>query len=959
MQIKKLHINGFGLFNEKEISGFKSGITVLYGRNEAGKSTLLDFIRFTLFGYPRSIIERRNPLHGGLHGGKIWLENKKNEPLSIYRRGDKKKFELDYKGVISQDEYIYQQLINHAVSELYNNIFAIGLEELSSIEKLNESGMEDRIFSMGMGLKNINLGAFEASLAANALQYYKKRGTVQILPKLGEEYSATTEKINALKKNLILFNQISEEIIQLEVEISTQEVVKKKTQQRKHYFEQLIKAYPDYISYKTAKNELVEIGEITSLPLHYKTTMIALQDTLKAHQKQLQSIQEELRVINDNITASNWNQSLTDHLDVVEEIKSSLQLYEATLQAINTEKNKLDTDEKEFNKLATAFDKSIAIKIILQLNNTLNIHFEAQTFDTTLQQLIHKEKQLISNKQNLRNELNLSEQKLSACKEKIIHLSIKSEEERKDQSQQIVILDTKFKQALQAPSSSKNQVFVFYLSLLLIIGLVLIFTKSIIGGAIIILVLLLWILTTFVFTRKEASWSIDPIKINEEIVKINTQIQAFNDFRTAKEDILSDIQYKKRQIEQLEEEENEIKENKIRYHDNWTTFLASHQLPKELLPSNIETFILRVNELKTQHQRIEERKNTIAEKKEVIAAFNQKLAVIFDKQQISIHEIKTYIKTVDQNKETHIKCRQWKEALKSKRNKKAQLISEIEAAKTRINDLLKKDNFPSVDAFFTHFEIQEIFIKRQEETIAAKKNIFTICGDKNWEESLKIFQTHDPSSLQIKTADLKTGAQAIEMKLVGMQKSLGEKKSDLKHLLEIDEMHQLQNNKSSLEERILYATKKWVSTQLACSILNTAKETYEKERQPEVIQHTQRYFRNITNGNYQDLRISLSEKQVRLTTKNGTIKKVNELSRGTREQLLLALRLGLIEAYEAQAEPLPIVFDDVMVNFDLKRAKTTANILHDFSQNRQVLYFTCHEYTRDILKDIGAQIIEW
>ena len=40
------------------------------------------------------------------------------------------------------------------------------------------------------------------------------------------------------------------------------------------------------------------------------------------------------------------------------------------------------------------------------------------------------------------------------------------------------------------------------------------------------------------------------------------------------------------------------------------------------------------------------------------------------------------------------------------------------------------------------------------------------------------------------------------------------------------------------------------------------------------------------------------------------------MSRGTREQLYLAMRFGLIEEYEARSEPLPIIMDDVFVNFD-------------------------------------------
>ncbi len=49
MFIKKIQINNFGKLKNKEIE-FKSGINVIYGENESGKSTLLDFISSMFYG---------------------------------------------------------------------------------------------------------------------------------------------------------------------------------------------------------------------------------------------------------------------------------------------------------------------------------------------------------------------------------------------------------------------------------------------------------------------------------------------------------------------------------------------------------------------------------------------------------------------------------------------------------------------------------------------------------------------------------------------------------------------------------------------------------------------------------------------------------------------------------------------------------------------------------------------
>jgi uncharacterized protein YhaN len=73
-----------------------------------------------------------------------------------------------------------------------------------------------------------------------------------------------------------------------------------------------------------------------------------------------------------------------------------------------------------------------------------------------------------------------------------------------------------------------------------------------------------------------------------------------------------------------------------------------------------------------------------------------------------------------------------------------------------------------------------------------------------------------------------------------------------------------------------------------------------------------------------------------------TDKALNELSRGTREQLFLALRLALILSFEKETEPLSIVLDDILVNFDNFRKEAALKVLEEFAAGRQVLLLECN-----------------
>ena len=50
MKVNKIKINSYGKLKDKKIN-LKDGINVIYGKNEAGKSTLLRFIINSFYGF--------------------------------------------------------------------------------------------------------------------------------------------------------------------------------------------------------------------------------------------------------------------------------------------------------------------------------------------------------------------------------------------------------------------------------------------------------------------------------------------------------------------------------------------------------------------------------------------------------------------------------------------------------------------------------------------------------------------------------------------------------------------------------------------------------------------------------------------------------------------------------------------------------------------------------------------
>ncbi|HEV3416529.1 MAG TPA: hypothetical protein VG056_06945 [Pirellulales bacterium] len=141
-------------------------------------------------------------------------------------------------------------------------------------------------------------------------------------------------------------------------------------------------------------------------------------------------------------------------------------------------------------------------------------------------------------------------------------------------------------------------------------------------------------------------------------------------------------------------------------------------------------------------------------------------------------------------------------------------------------------------------------------------------------------------------------------------------------------------------------------------LLNAAVSRFEKEHQPEMIATVSRVLSQMTDGKYVEFdRTSGGKQNILIRRSDGVEKTPDQLSTGTREQLYLAIRLAYVLHYCEQNQPLPVVIDDVLVNFDDQRARKTLAALADISRTVQVLFFTCHSHLLDISRDVMPGLI--
>lgn len=162
---------------------------------------------------------------------------------------------------------------------------------------------------------------------------------------------------------------------------------------------------------------------------------------------------------------------------------------------------------------------------------------------------------------------------------------------------------------------------------------------------------------------------------------------------------------------------------------------------------------------------------------------------------------------------------------------------------------------------------------------------------------------------------------------------------------EESESARLRLAEAGLEERISETVEDFAVFAIAARLLEQSLASYEAEKQPAVIQKAQEIFAALTEGRYTRLATPLGRFEPVVSNGSGSGKEPEELSRATAEQLFLALRLSYVENLANAHPALPVIMDDVLVNFDDRRRQAAAKVIADFAVNRQVIFFTCHTAT--------------
>lgn len=220
------------------------------------------------------------------------------------------------------------------------------------------------------------------------------------------------------------------------------------------------------------------------------------------------------------------------------------------------------------------------------------------------------------------------------------------------------------------------------------------------------------------------------------------------------------------------------------------------------------------------------------------------------------------------------------------------------------------------------------------------------------EDDLLRFDSSSHSALLTK---LRREEQDADDEIERLHEELGRARHEIEQLEADDKPSDVRLDREIVRSQIKALAEEWLADEWTAQAIDGIRARYERVCQPGILAAASRYFTRLTSGKYRTLWTPLRHRSLCVDDAIGTTWRLEQLSGSTRELLLLAIRLALIEDFNVQGINLPLLLDDVLLTLDPSRAAVAANELVTFAQHgHQVLFFTCHPHLASLFTNAGC-----
>lgn len=1064
MRIEEIHIYGFGQLRDEKWR-FREGINVVFGHNEAGKSTLLAFIRGVLFGFAsRRYPERRyEPVEGGSFGGALTVVDEAGQTYRIeriYRQKVSGDVTVHLPDGGKAGEALLEQLLHRMDEDVFNRIFAFGLEELQQVEALEDHEVNRFIYTAGTG-EGHTIIRVQKMLDDKSDALFRPNSSRPLINAKLRDIRETRKTLTELMQSNEQYESLAQKLKQLESEI---EAMERQVDHWRHaiaWQEKLFTHYDDYEQYVFAHNRLAELPEIESFPEDGISRLDQLEHSIREQRAQLSALEEKRHRLNEQLATLRVDERILQEKVAIEQLRDTLSSFrehckqrDDCVMKVRQEKGRLaellarlgpDWTEARVESVDTSIAAREAVQRFAgRLNDskqsvTLAAHEyrAAQDQCDALAKKIEawrseqpeqpvtvdgsvKTPEQLREEQHALEELTQIEQRIGSLDQRMMAIRERLADLSEDEK------------AFQPMASRKGEGWEKWGAALLTVVTPVIFLwlHQPLAAVVTLGVLVAVTYDRFVgqarrlelyrrskeqTVRKKDRLEKELLTLAEEKNKLSAQcdelyqkyvrngndraswlrqleserkqLDAWNRWRLRLKELQSDLDDVHREKERKEEQWRQAKKNNEQTYGAWQSWLRSQRLHPHgednvLSPDVVLDMMSDLEEAKRTLRRIADIEEEREAHERAVKQFLQTYqAVVYsvgtglptDEPDYGVREL---TRRLEKTTDASLVKKQWTDQLaevtEAIRKTKHRLQLECQA----LRELLSLGGAEDGETFRRRAEAYQ-----ERKRLEAMKNellhLFRrlVETDERREQTKK--QTDPPSDqssrdervadmlrewagmsrlackdrLQSMREQLETALQRIKL----LQDERTQAKAQLERLADGEELaehrHRIQQLLTDLER----TAKDWAVIALAKHFVAEAIADYEKEKQPRVLRQASHYFKEMTGGRYQRVLSPIDREVVEVERCDGRRFEPAFLSRGTVEQLYLAIRFALIEEYSHKAL-LPIVLDDIVVNFDADRVRRTIRAMKRMATHRQILFFTCHAHLLQLFQqEQGAQ----
>jgi len=1050
MRFEEVYIDGFGKFHDYPIRDLAPGLTVFIGPNEAGKSTILSFIKRILFGFPDGR-QRQNPyppLAGGSHGGRLVVTTSDDKRYVIeryLRSSNAVQVTLPDGSTGGMEALSY--MLGPINKNIFENVFAFGLSELQDFETLNNDEIKGRLYSAGTGTGSISVAEVVSKLDAEASNLYKpSRSDKPEVNTLFKKINEVNSRLKEIENEMQAFDDFHRDLEGVEREVAV-------VRQRRHqlgadlnHAKDLITAWPDWRKIHDVKERLQEVPAIESFPENgvvllerklEKLDELESASTAKMEKLEKMRIRESLVAVDERLIDAEseicglqgGQEKYATARDELPGLKGELKAAEEGLKELLREIGP-DWDEEKLS----SFDVSIPAKeIVRQKSDEIeDIKEKIRSAESDIVNVERNIKALEAEKVSLdkrvealgyqwidEGKLDQQRKALQSLRAKCPILREKEIELRnlRERGELFILFRPRQK---EAPMKMPLWPAVLFIAIGIVLLIVALPTNSMILGIVGFAGFILSSIVYVVVSRtllsskgdglegeasemlgKQSEESEDRKKALEfELQKTrneiltHAQICGFEDIPDSRqiEDKDSELRAADTSRLQLDELNNQGKELALKFkqHDGeleilddklqalkqrndrairaWKDWLIEKGLEPELSPDGVIDIFATVKTCIEKKKAAETLVGRISQVRSYLQEYEAKISTVMEscgRQSTDIDiDVIVELSKLGEDVELNISNNRELEQLASDGKGLAleikNLDEKIERLRGEISELFAMGFAESELEFRENARHWEEHARLSNEVLSSEQSIRRVGGDgEQYEAFTEELQGASRESLIEKESQLEESFNEADANYAELLKKQGSIAKDIENIERREEGSLLKIDKMVKLRKLDMLADEWSTRILATTIVRKALERYEKEKQPLVIKEAQSFFSHITQGRYSRIYAPLDESKIYVEDSDGRRKDIQELSRGTAEQLYLSLRFGFIREFSKRADGLPVVFDDIFVNFDPDRFIAAFDAVKELTKTNQVFYFTCHSNLSPLLGTIpDARIID-